>query len=108
MSIKGLDKDLAKAIDKGFSEFYIKWTRVNGSRASPKEKVIFFVFKGNQVLAQIQADQWVSGWRQHLGDRATPKDLVDAIVGNIETLGKAKKLKEEIIKEFTVVDPSSL
>ena len=63
---------------------------------------------GNQVLAQIQADQWVSGWRQHLGDRATPKDLVDAIVGNIETLGKAKKLKEEIINEFTVGDPSSL
>ena len=51
----------------------------------------------------------MSGWRQHLGDRATPKDLVDAIVGNIETLGKAKKLKEEIIKEFTVgdKDPSS-
>ena len=44
MSIKGLDKDLAKAIDKGFSEFYIKWTRVNGSRASPKEKVILWIW----------------------------------------------------------------
>ena len=54
------------------------------------------------VLVKIQAGQWVESWQQHLVDRATPKDLVDVIVAKKKTLGKAKKLEEEIIKKFNM------
>ena len=108
MYIIGLDVDLAKAIDQGFYDFYKKWTNVNGSRASSKEKVNSLISKQMQVLVKIQADQWVESWQQHLVDRATPKDLVDVILTKKKTLGKAKKLKDEIIKEFNVDNnPSS-
>ena len=102
MCVIGLDVDLAKAIDQGFYDFYKKWTNVNGSRASSEEKVNSLISKQKQVLAQIQADQWVESWQQHLVDRATPKDLIDVIVTKKKTMGKAKKLKEEIIKKFNV------
>ena len=40
-------------------------------------------------------------WRNHLVDRATPKDLVDVILVNKnKNLGKARKLQEEITEEF--------
>ena len=94
--------DLAKAIDQGFYDFYKNWTKVNGSRASSEEKVNSLISKRKQVLVKIQAGQWVESWQQHLVDRATPKDLVDVIVTKKRTLGKAKKLKDEIIKKFNV------
>ena len=50
----------------------------------------------------------MESWQSHLVDRATPKDLVDVILTKKKTLGKAKKLKDEIIKEFNVDNnPSS-
>ena len=100
MCIIGLDEDLAKAI--GFYDFYKKWTKVNASRASSEEKVNYLISKRKQVLVKIQAGQWVESWQQHLVDRATPNDLIDVIVTKKKTLGKAKKLKEEIIKKFNV------
>ena len=99
--------DLAKAIDQGFYDFYKNWTKVNGSRASSEEKVNSLMSKRNQVLAQIQAGQWVESWQQHLVDRATPKDLVDVIVTKNKALRKAKNLKDEIIEKFNVDYPSS-
>ena len=102
----GLDVDLAKAIDQGFYDFYKNWTKVNGSRASSKEKVNSLISKQKWVLVKIQADQWVESWQQHLVDRATPKDLVDIIVTKRKR--KAKKLKDEIVKNFNVENnPSS-
>ena len=48
----------------------------------------------------------MESWQRHLVERATPKDLVDVIIK--KKLGKAKKLKDEIIKEFNVENnPSS-
>jgi len=99
--------DLAKAIDQGFYDFYKNWTKVNGSRASSEEKVNSLTSKQNQVLAQLQAGQWVETWQQHLVDRATPKDLVDVIVTKNQALRKAEKLKDEIIEKFNVDCPSS-
>ena len=107
MYIIGLDVDLAKAIDQGFYDFYKNWTKVNGSRASSEEKVNSLMSKQNQVLAQLQAGQWVETWQQHLVDRATPKDLVDVIVTKNQALRKAEKLKDEIIEKFNVDYPSS-
>ena len=94
--------DLAKAIDQGFYDFYKNWTKVKGARASTEEKVNSLVLKQKQLLVKIQAGQWVESWQQHLVDRATPKDLIDVIVTKKKTMGKAKKLKEEIIKKFNV------
>ena len=42
--------------------------------------------------------QWVGTWNAHLGDRATPGKLIDAIIK--KSLAEATQLKDQIKREF--------
>ena len=46
----------------------------------------------------------MKSWQSHLGDRATPKDLVDVIVKKKEELPNATELKDQIKKVFNIVE----
>ena len=45
-----------------------------------------------------QVRQWIEAWNAHLGDRATPKGLIDAITR--KKLGEATELMDKIKREF--------
>ena len=55
------------------------------------------------ISIQIQVRYWVRSWQSHLGDRATPKALVDVIVRRKLGWG-ATKLKDKIKREFNIVE----
>ena len=97
----GVDEALAETIDSKFYDAYKKWKRVK-FHESPEVKVVCFEKRRKNCRnTSTQAGQWVEFWRNHLVDRATPKDLVDVIIANKnKNLGKARKLQEEITKEF--------
>ena len=99
MYIQGLDEDLAEAIDGRFFNSYVTWTNDNCNK-STTQKVSFLMYC-NYVLSQIQVRQWVSYWHSHLGDRATPKALVD-VIKTSKTLGRANKLKDDIVTQFNL------
>ena len=46
----------------------------------------------------MQIRQWVKSWNAHLGEKATPKTLVDAITR--KGLAEATALKDQIKREF--------
>merc|ERR1711971_108810 len=58
----GLDEELAEAIKKDFYESYNRW-KTDHPNASTRKQI----------------RQWVESWNAHLGDRATPIALVDAV-----------------------------
>ena len=91
---KGLDIELADAVHKEFCENYETWKKDNPN-SSTRQQVISFT---NFSLTPDQIRQWVRSWHAHLGDRATPRVLVDAIVKN--RLAAATKLKDQIEREF--------
>ena len=54
----------------------------------------------------MQIRQWVKSWNAHLGVRATPKTLVDAITR--KGLAEATALKDQIKREFQLLELSSI
>ena len=89
---KGLDIELADAVSQDFCENYETWKKDNPS-TSTRQQV-----NSEQILIPNQIRQWVRSWSSHLGDRATPKDLVDVITR--KGLSEATKLKDQIKSEF--------
>ena len=63
-----------------------------------------FLFKDNIIkpdLSLMKVRQWVESWKSHLGKKATPKALVDAIVN--KKVGEANNLKDKVETEFNLI-----
>ena len=89
-----MDENLAEAVDKAFYESYKTWKNDHPT-ASTRQQVNY---PPEQILTKNQIRQWVSCWKAHLGDRATPQVLVDIITR--KRLTEATHLKDQIKKEF--------
>ena len=92
--MKGLDEDLAEAVDKAFYENYKTWKN-DHPNASTGQQVNLHIRKS---FIPNQIRQWVGSWKAHLGDRATPQVLVDVITR--KGLSPATELKDQIQREF--------
>ena len=104
-----MDEALAEAIDSKFYDAFKEWKPVK-FHESPEVKVVCFERRGkNYRNISSQAGQWVEFWRNHLVDRATPKDLVDVILAKKnKNLGKAKKLQKAEDKGIKIGQKSKI
>ena len=93
-SFEGLDIELADAIHKDFCENYETWRKDNPNTSTRQQVISFAKFS----LTPDQIRQWVRSWHAHLGERATPSAIVDAIIK--KRLAAATQLKDQIKREF--------
>ena len=97
---KGLDEGLAEATNEDFYETYMTW--VMDTSPTMAQKVVLRYFDMCN-LNLIQGRYWVRSWQAHLGNRATPRTLVDVIIQeNMKLKGRANNLKDQIQKKFNL------
>ena len=94
-----MDEDLAEAIDEEFYNFYKTW-KDDHSQDTVNQKVIVFVFVfgENKKFHEIQVRHFARSLENHLGVKATPRTIVDAILE--KRLSQANYLKDKIKEEF--------
>ena len=99
-----MDEDLAEAIDEEFYNSYKTW-KDDHFQDTVNQKVIvnlcLYNFDDIEKNHEIQVRHFARSLENHLGVRATPRTIVDAI--QKKKLSQGNYLKDKIEEEFGLV-----